>query len=106
MVIDNVRLRFVESSFLMSAVIAVMASSVRIARARTVSMLSNSSARSALAADIRARESAFVADWVVTKTEMSSSSASRWTWRDSAMVETAPRVEGCEKIVFMWSMGS
>jgi hypothetical protein len=85
---------------------AVIASSVLIARARTVSMLSNSSARSALAADIRASESAFVADCVVTSAAISTSSASRCASRDSAIGETAARVAGCAKSAFRWSSGS
>jgi len=85
---------------------AVIASSVRIARVRTVSMLSNSSDRSDLAADIRARESALVADWVVTRSAISASRKSRWSLRDRATGETEARVEGCEKSVFRWSMGS
>jgi hypothetical protein len=77
MVIDNVKFRFVESSFLISAVIAVIASSVRIALARTVSMLSKSSDKSAFAADIRDKLSVLVAACVLTKAEISASRESR-----------------------------
>ena len=75
-VIDSVKFRFVESSFLISAVMAAMASSVLMALSRTVSMFSKRSASSAFAEEIRARESAFVVDCVVTSRVISLSSES------------------------------
>jgi len=74
---DRVRFRFVESNFLISAVMAAMVSSVLMALSRTVSMFSRRSASSAFAEEIRARESAFVVDWVVTSCVISLSSESR-----------------------------
>lgn len=103
---DSVRFRFVESSFLISAVIAVIAFSVRCARARTVSMFSNSSARSVFAAEMRAFESAFVEDCVITSFEISASRAVRWLCSDCATGVTWERVEGCEKSALRWSIGS
>jgi hypothetical protein len=77
-VIDNVRFFFVESSFLISAVIAAIASSVLTALSRTVSIFSSSSASSAFAAAICESESAFVVDCVMTSCEISVSRDSRW----------------------------
>lgn len=70
-VIDNVKFRFVESNFLISLVIEVIASSVRAALPRTSSIFLNRAARSALAVDIRSRESALVAVCVARSWEIS-----------------------------------
>jgi hypothetical protein len=105
-VIDSVKFRFVESSFFISAVIAVIASSVLCALARTVSMFSNNSTRSVLAAEMRALESAFVEDCVITSLEMSASREARWLWRDCATGVTEASVDGWEKRALRWSMGS
>lgn len=84
----SVKFRFVWSSFLMSAVIAEIASSVRTALSRTISMFSSSSVSSVFAAVIRDRLSAFVADCVVTSWEISLSRDSRWLWRAKEVAGT------------------
>jgi len=75
-VIDSVKFRFVESSFLISAVMITMASSVLMALLRTVPTPPKRSASSAFTEEIGARESAFVVDCVVTSRVISLSSES------------------------------
>lgn len=90
----------------MSAVIAEMASSVRTALSRTISIFSRSSVSSVFAAVIRERLSAFVADCVITSWEMSLSRDSRWLWRAWVVAGTDWKVAGCGNNVLRWCIGS
>lgn len=105
-VIDTVRFFLVPSSFLMSAVISVIVISVRIARSLTLSMLSNSSARSFFAVLTLRTLASFVANWVATNWEIWSSRSETWLCRACAVAGTDDNVAGWEKSSLRWSIGS
>lgn len=105
-VIDSVRFRLVPSSRLMSAVISVIACSVSKARCRTPLIFCRRAASSVFAACMRATLSVSKEVCVATRPAMSRSRPFWCLWRWSYTAGAEDRVEGCEKMVLRWSIGS